>query len=542
MGVGLGRRQKSLLVATLAMALFVTSLNAQIVTVAAPRLLSDLGGFSLLPWLFTSFLLTSTIVTPIAGKLSDTYGRRPFMLWGLGLFIVASVACAAAVSMPMLIAMRALQGIGAGALLAVMMAVVADLFPPAERGKYTSVFYGGMSAGLVLGPGLGGFLTDAAGWRWCFIASTPPAFLCLWFLAVTLPKSGGTRKPVRFDAVGAALVAAATTTLLLGFSWSQREYGWASAQTVGLLAAAALFTALFFVQEHRHPDPLLSLTLFRERNFSVSIIAVGLVTGASAGAVTYVPTFVQVALHSTATTAGLITTPQAIGSLLGSIVGGQLISRSVWWRSQAMVFFALMIGGAIALALMGVGGQEWRISLYMTAIGLGVAGAGTQFQVIVLNAVPASRVGMASATRGLSQQIGSVVAVAALGVVLSTSYESSFADRLPAQTEAALGPTAVAAFDDPTLSIDARRLAKVRDGMLAEGRDPGALEPATAAQGAAVADANRDIFLAVAALLALAAGITLGLRPAPLRKTFDTAPEPARAAERRMGARATADA
>lgn len=520
-GARLGGRQKKLLVGTITLAIFVTSLEAQIAAVAAPRLVADLGGFSLLSWVFTSFMVASTVTIPIAGKLSDTYGRRPFILGGLLLFVAASAACAFSVSMPMLIACRALQGVGSGGVISSMQATIADLFPPAERGKYSSIFFAGASLAQMSGPSIDGFITDGIGWRWCFLASAPPAAFAFVFISANLPGRIGPRRPLRLDVIGAVLLASATVTLLLALAWSSEEFAWIAPSTIGMLAASAVLWVLFVGQARRHPNPILDLGLLRTRNFTVAILLICLVTGSIQALVAYLPTFVQVALDSTATASGLITTPQALGALTGSFICGQLISRTSRWRVQVLTLVSTMALAVLFLTTLGVGAAGWKVSLAMAAVGAGAAGLQTSNSVILLNAVPVASIGIASAARGFAQQISIVLTIAVMGVVLSTSYDSAFERNLDPETRAQLPPAVHQEFEDPTFSLSERRLDEARTQVAEAGRPVTLVEQAVAAQRRSVADASHAVFFGVLGMVGIAAIVAAFYRPTPLRRTFE---------------------
>ncbi len=260
-------RQKFLLLNSLMMAMFISALDSSIVSTATPHILADLGGFNLLSWVFTVYLLASTVVVPLVGKLSDMFGRKPFILIGIAIFVTASAACGAAPTMPLLILARAVQGIGGGMLFGCVFATIGDMYTPIERAKYMGYFIMAFTLASLTGPTIGGILTDGPGWRWCFYINLPVGAAAAALIWANLPnvRQGGSLG--RIDFLGAALLSASTICVLLGLVWSNEEYGWASPETIGLFVAGAVLCVAFVFQESRHSEAILPLTLFRNRVF-----------------------------------------------------------------------------------------------------------------------------------------------------------------------------------------------------------------------------------------------------------------------------------
>lgn len=524
LGAGLTERERIVIVLTLVTALFVGNAEQQIVAVAAPSVVASLGGFSLLPWVFTSTMVASTIMMPVVGKLSDSFGSKPCMLIGLGVFIAGSVGCAAATSMPMLITFRVFQGLGSGAVGATVSASIGELFPSSERGKYYAWFTGCQSLAQITGPTIGGFITDSAGWRWCFAIAVPLALLAAIVVAVRLPSRQQGSRPVRIDALGMALLSVSTTSLLLGLSWAQKDYGWTAPLTLALLSASPFGLALFILQERRHPDAIMPLWLFRRRNFVWGVLLSGLVSGSIAATLTYLPTFVQVALGASATVSGLITTPQAVAALAGSLIAGQVISRAGGWRIQLGALLLFMVVGFAIIAVMDVGDSTARISLGIACVGFGFAGLMASLSVIVLNAVPARSIGVATGARIFGLQIGGVLAIAVMGIVFSSSYDEALDQRLGGAVRAELPPSVVTHFDDPTFPLDKPALAAAEAEVAGLPRGPELFASAVDAQRHAVARANRAVFLSLCGIIVAALVVAWLIREETLRG-FETAAE-----------------
>ncbi len=525
----LDRRQRWLLLFSLMVSLFMGALDQTIVSTAAPRIVSDLGGFALLSWVFTVYMLTSTVSVPLVGKLSDTYGRKPFLLAGIVLFLIGSALCGAAPTMVALIAFRGIQGVGGGVLFATIFATTGDLFSPAERGRYMGLFTGTFSLASIVGPSLGGFLTDHVGWRWIFYVNVPVGVVAFLAIGANLPATASLgRRAV--DYLGAALLAAASVLLLLAFVWAGDRYPWASAEIVGLLSGAVVLLFLFSLQELRHPDPMVPLYLFRNREFLVTNLVVFFVGLAMFGAIAYLPTFVQTSLGASATASGIITTPQSLGVLAASVVGGNLMARLGRYKAIAVLGALLLLAGILLLRTVHADMPRWHVSAFVMVTGVGFGLVLPTMSVAVQNAVDYRYLGVATSSSQFFRQIGAVIGTAIFGSILATSYRGAFADVLPAEAQTAIPPPILAQFEDPTLALDARRYAVVLDQLRELPQGEQLLSLAVAAQREAVALAMEDMFTVGAVFAAFCVLFTLALRGLPLRRSWaPTAPEGAAA-------------
>ncbi len=526
LGETLTSRQKWLLLVSLMLAMFVSALNQSVVATATPKMLADLGGFSMLSWVFTVYMLTSTVVTPLVGKLSDMFGRKHFLLAGIVIFVAGSAGCGFSMNMPTLIAFRAFQGIGGGVIMATVFSTLGDLFPPAERGKYIGFFTGTFTIAGLSGPSIGGLLTDHVSWRWCFFVSIPFAIAAMVFIWANLPSRARGGQLRNIDFVGAALLSAATTCLLLGLAWAQREFGWGSMETLGLLVSAAALIVAFIFQESRHPQAVLPLAIFRNREFVMANMVAMLLGAGSFGAVQYLPTFVQTSLGSSATASGLVTMPQSLGLLITSVAGGQLLSRRGRYKTQCVVGAGLVLVGALCMQSLDQGQSAWRLAGFLAIIGLGSGLVMPTMSVVSQNAVSHDLMGVATSARQFFMQIGNVLGVAVFGVILASSYSAAFTDGLSPEAQAALPPALVARFDDPTLALNGREFAVVQQEVRALPNGQALLEEATEAQKASVATAIRHIFIGAAVVIALAVLCTLALKGLPLRRAFESTPKP----------------
>jgi EmrB/QacA subfamily drug resistance transporter len=534
LGEFLTSRQKFLVMNSLMIAMFISALDQSIVATATPHILADLGGFKLLSWVFTIYLLASTVTVPLVGKLSDMFGRKPFLLAGITVFVAGSAACGAATSMPFLIFARGFQGIGGGILFGCVFATLGDLFTPLERAKYMGYFIGSFTLASLIGPTVGGFLTDGPGWRWCFYINLPVGAIASAFIWVNLPytRKGGRLSEVDF--IGAACLSVATICILLGLVWAQNRFGWVSAETLGLFAAGAAFTLAFVFQESRHPQAIFPLHIFKNRTFVQANALVVLQGGGMFGAITYLPTFIQISLGQSATASGLVSTPQSIGLLASSIVGGQLVSRTGKYKLQVILGSFMGLAATILMQTLDVGSPTWHISLFMVIFGLGGGLVGPTISVIVQSAVPQSLMGVATSSRQFFMQIGQVMGVAIFGLIFTTTFASSFSSGISAETAATLSQAgATAQFEDPTLALDARGSKRVSDELSALPNGPAALADASDAQKHAVATATERLFLGSTFAGIVVVLIAFLMREVPLRRTFG--PPEAEEGERSKG-------
>ncbi len=447
----------------LLLVLFVAALDQTIVSTALPTIVGDLGGLQHLSWVVTAYLLASTIVAPLYGKLGDLYGRKRLLQAALVIFLIGSALCGAAQTMYQLIAFRAIQGLGGGGLIVLVIASVGDLVPPRERGRYQGYFGGVFGVATVVGPLLGGFFVDNLSWRWIFYVNLPVGVLAFVVLAIAF-QTQQTTKRHRIDYVGTVVLGAALSAIVLYTSLGGTTYGWGSPQLLAVLAIGIVLLAVFPYVERRAAEPILPLELFENRTFAVTS-AIGFIVGfALFGAVTFVPLYLQVIKGHSPTESGLLITPMMAGLLVTSIVSGNLISRYGHYRPFPIVGTALAAAGLFLLSRLGVHTSTWTGAAYLVVLGLGL---GMVMQVLVLaaqNAVPYRLLGVATSGSTLFRQIGGSVGVAAFGAIFTNQLRRELASRLPAGAHipAAANPAVVkhlpAAVHGPYVSAFAAAL------------------------------------------------------------------------------------
>jgi EmrB/QacA subfamily drug resistance transporter len=415
--------------AGLLLALALSALDATIVGTALPQIVGDLHGLDRYSWVVTAYLLTSTTVVPIVGKLSDQFGRKGFLLAGITLFLLGSALAGTSRTMTQLILFRGLQGLGTGFIQASAFTVVADLFPPAERGKWQGLFVGVGALALIIGPLIGGAITDRASWHWVFYVNLPIGALALLLLILWLPSAISVRSTSyrgwaavrRIDFPGALTGALATACLLLGLTWGGAAYAWDSAQVVGILVAAGVLYVAFFIIERFAKEPVLPLDLFHTQVFAASgllSLAGGMVFYA---VIFYLPLFIQGVLGQTATTSGASLTPLFIPVAISAVLGGQVIDRLGRYQFLAVSGAVILLFGIFLIVRMDTATTLAMVRLSMIVVGLGFGLLQPTYTVAAQNAIPIQRLGAGTGAITYLRAMGSLVGTAVLGTILAHS-------------------------------------------------------------------------------------------------------------------------
>jgi len=450
-------QERRLTLAALMAVLLLSSMDQTVVGVAMPRIIAELHGLSLIAWLTTAYMLTSTVFVPIYGKLSDLYGRKTILVFGICVFLLGSWSCGAAGEfgdlpligggMNQLILFRALQGIGGAALFTMTFTIIADLFEPRERGKFMGIFASVFGVSLVLGPLAGGFFTDLgmvhilgfafAGWRGVFYVNLPIGLLALFMIVVKMPDLGR-RVPGRVDYVGAIFFMAAVTPFLLALTWGN-SYGWLSTRVLSAFAASVAALGAFFAVEIGNPDALMPLGLFRNKVFAVANSAAFLVSMAFMGVISFLPLYMQVVRGISATNSGLSVLPLLGGLMATSILSGFLASKTGRYKPFILAGYVVVLIGIVLLSRIGPDTTIPDLGWRMFIMGVGIGPTQSLFNLAIQNAVAPSQIAVATSTSQFFRQIGSTVGVTVFGTMLTGSLLVELPKQLPQVPGMAVG-------------------------------------------------------------------------------------------------------
>ncbi|MFF1272769.1 DHA2 family efflux MFS transporter permease subunit [Streptomyces marokkonensis] len=490
-------------IGALLLGLLLAALDQTIVSTALPTIVSELGGLEHLSWVVTAYLLASTAATPLWGKLGDQYGRKKLFQTAVVIFLVGSALCGTAQDMAQLIGFRALQGLGGGGLIVLSMAIVGDLVPPRERGRYQGLFGAVFGATSVLGPLLGGVFTQHLSWRWVFYINLPVGIVALAVIAAVLHIPRRSTRHV-IDYLGTFLIASVATCLVLVASLGGNTWAWGSPRIIGLAVLGAVLVVAFVAVERRAAEPVLPLKLFRVRTFTLSAVISFVIGFAMFGALTYLPTFLQVVHGITPTMSGVHMLPMVAGMLLSSTGSGQIVSRTGRWKVFPIAGTGVTTLGLLLLHQLDAHSSTAVMSTFFFVFGLGL---GLVMQVLVLivqNAVPYEDLGVATSGATFFRSIGASFGVAVFGTV----FASRLGDEL---TDAFRGAPLPPGVSPGTLEADPRGIAAL---------PPALRPPALDAYSTAIT----DVFLYAAPVALLGFALAWFLREDPLRASV-TAPD-----------------
>jgi EmrB/QacA subfamily drug resistance transporter len=453
--VEVSTRARNEILFAILLGLFLSALDQTIVGTALPRIVSDLRGNDLYTWVVTIYLITSTVTGPIYGKLSDLFGRRPMLMIGVSLFLIGSALSGLSQEMWQLILFRGIQGLGAGAIFPISLAVIGDLFTPAERGKYQGLFGAVFGVSALIGPALGGFLTDRISWHWVFYVNLPLGAITLYIIWRLLPtlKREGARPAI--DYLGAAAFTAGIVPVLIGLTNAQKG-DWSDPGVWGWIVAGVALLAVFVRIEARAKEPIVPLELFRNRTFSLSMVAVFMASFGFFAAIIFLPIWFQVVQGSSATESGYNLLPFLAGLIISSVASGQIVSRTGRYRWITVGALVFVTAGLMLMTNLRADTPFPALWVWMFITGLGVGPSLAVFTIIVQNAVPMKKLGAATSDLTLFRQVGGTV-----GLTLGfTIFRSGLTEQIPTQLVAAGVPRQVVS-NIPPGSFDASQLTSV---------------------------------------------------------------------------------
>jgi EmrB/QacA subfamily drug resistance transporter len=411
--------------------MLIGALDQTIVGPAMPRIIADLNGFSQYAWVTSIYMITSAITIPIVGKLSDMYGRKIFYIFGIGIFMTFSIACGLSHTMTQLIIFRGLQGIGGGTLMTNAFTVIADLFPPKERGKYQGLLTAVFSFASIIGPTAGGLLTDNVSWHWIFFINVPVCATALLIFLKFFPNLKPAIVSHKVDYFGAAALILVIAPTMLALSWGGVQYAWGSQFIIGLFVLAAIMLAVFLFIETRAAEPILPLSLFKSRTVTISNLVSFLTGMGMFGSSVFMPLFLQGVLGASATASGNMQIPQSIAVMISSIITGQLVSRGVNNKVMGIIATGLICGGLFLLSQMSPATHFWQVIVFNIIMGFGLGISFPVFTLAIQNEVDRKVLGVATSTNTFLRSFGGAVGLAILGAIMNNRFISVFIGQIP---------------------------------------------------------------------------------------------------------------
>ena len=510
-------RQGKLVFVGLMLGMFVASLSQTIVGPALPRIVAELGGVEYYSWVATAAMLVSAVAVPIVGKLSDLYGRRWFYLAGLAIFMLGSILAGMATNFWFLVGARAVQGLGMCTLMPLSQTIIGDIIPPRQRGKYQGIMGAVFGVTSVVGPLLGGTVTDNLGWRWLFYLTLPIGVVAFAFILryLHLPRAAQRGK---VDLLGIATLTPGLVIGLLATTWGGNDFAWGSPVIIGMYAVAAVLLIAFVIIETRVEEPLLPMHLITRPIIALSVGASFAIAVAMFGAIIYIPVYAQGVMGVSATSSGAILIPLSVAMIVTSIVVGLLISRFGNYKVFLLLGGAVLVAGYLLLSRIQYGDSPWHLTLAMVVIGLGLGLCMQVYTLVVQNVVSQRELGVATAAIQFFRNIGSTIGTAVLGTVMSAQMGSAIARQIEA-----LPKEQLAALQESGNGADTSGLeSAVLDPAVLEQLPEFLVDPIRAGMG----EAMHIVFLTAVPFVVLALLLSVFIKQVPLRDTLETSEEP----------------
>jgi len=508
----LNRKSKTLIMTGVMVGLLLASLDGTIVTTAMPKIISDLNGFEYYTWPLIAFFLCLTISMPLFGKLADMYGFKPIYVFGIAIFLVGSALCGLSQNMIQLIIFRGLQGIGGAILVSNSMAIIGMLFAPAERAKYIGVAFSAGIVASIVGPFLGGFITDNFSWRWVFYVNVPIGILALVIILFFLPSSQEIKEIKMIDYLGASALIIALIPMLLAFTWGGKNYDWNSIQIISMFVFSILMIITFAIIETKASDPIVPMSLFKNSVFNFSALEMFLISAIMIGAAIFIPLYIQSVIGSSASKSGAIITPMMLSLIVGAIISGLIVSKTHKYKILAIIGFLITCIGTVFLLNLGVKSSSSQVILDMIVLGFGTGIVMPIFNVTAQNAFPESQLGVVTSSIQFFKAMGQTIASSVLGTIMSTSLK----DGLYNLDVSSLPASVTKVFRDPNSLSNAQAISNLKSQL------PEKMLPAFAKVMEQVkqvfSDSIHVVFIICIVISALALFTVLFMKEMPLNK------------------------
>ena len=516
----MGTRTRALVMVGSLLGIFTAAMDQTIVGTALPQVVADLQGLQHIAWVFTAFMVTSTTTVAVVGRLTDLFGRKPFFLMGIAILVLGSALAGMSQSMTELVIFRGIQGFGAGMIMATAWAIIGDLFPPAERARWTGVMTGVFAAASVIGPLLGGWITDHLGWHWVFYVNLPLGALTFVVFVLVMPSVRPQSVHRSLDRLGISFLVLGVVPLVLAFSWGGSQYDWLSPEVIGLLALAFVATLVFVRVERDALEPIIPLSLFRSPIFAVVIAVTFLTAMGMFGSVSYIPLFVQSVIGTSATNSGLVTMPMMLAMSITSAAVGQALARTGRYRILLAAGLAVTVVGMYMLARMSVDSTRAEATRDMVVLGIGLGFTMPILMLVALNTTSHQMLGVTTSTIQFMRSVGATLGVALMGSLLNGRLQSELVSQTPPAVTQTVPASLLKSLQDPEILRDPGTMQKVHEAFLGLGSQGEQLFQATlSATKTALATGITYAFLVGTAITVGALVVGIFLKEVPLRKT-----------------------
>ncbi len=502
----------TLIIVALMASLLLSALDTTIVSTAMKTIVGELSGVALYVWPFTIYMLCMTVVIPISGGLADILGRKPIFLAGIFTFLAGSVFCGASPNMTWLIAFRGVQGIGSGVIITSVFTIVADLFPPNKRGKYMGVVTSVYGLSSIIGPLLGGLITDYLSWRWIFYINAPISVIAVLLIVLFMPNFKTRERKSKIDVRGTVLIILALVPMLLAFSFAGSRYRWGSVQIIGMLVFSAAMLVLFAIVEARAQNPIIPMSFFKKRSIWLTLIVAFISNGVMYAAIIYIPYFVQGILGQSATTSGAVTIPMTIAlTMTSNIIGFFATEKSTLFKFLTILAFVLSAVGMFLLSGMTETSSYLSVILFMIVLGAGIGFTMPITNTNVQNAAPVEQLSAATGTVQFFRTIGSTIGTAVYGTIMTTAMASGFLNL----DLTGISENIRAFLSDPQVITDTEALAQIVSQAPQE--QAAAVQTAVDAARNVLLGGIQNIFFFCAVVCVVAIVISFFFKPAPMK-------------------------